>query len=221
MRIVHALKLFVLVFLCGALHGETMQNRLAQLRPGDEVVFDFHQSITVVGVTTTSEHTVQLRVTTATKDLLSRENFTTWLQWFRQGAPGALSDDTITLKTDRAAVVHGVNTQHVQWLLTLLQLELTKIPDSKRRRAGPPPSSEEIDLRPLFQPRIVVHGKPIETKTDAYSTQMPDDGTELASRTLILYFPQSQSAVQPFPYWIESPSSSYHVSVIDSASSIP
>jgi hypothetical protein len=209
--------LFFIFLLCGTLHGETMQNRLSRLQVGDEIVFDFHQSIAVIGVINTSDQTVQLRVATATKDVLSRENSSTWLRWFQQGAPGAFTDETICIRTDRPAVEHAGDPQRVHWLLTLLRLELTKISDSGRRRAGPPPRAEEIDLRSFFHPRIIVHEKAIESKSDAFSAHWPDDGTELSSRLLILYFPQSPSAVQAFPYWIESPSSSYHVNVIDSS----
>jgi hypothetical protein len=208
--------LFSIFLMCGMLHGEPMHNKLSQLQAGDEIVFDFHQSITVIGIVDTSEHTVLLRIATATKDILSRENFSTWLQWFQKGAPGALTDETLSIRMDLPAVQHASRNQRVQWLLTLLRLELTKIPDSGRRRVGPAPNNGEIDLRPLFQPRIVIHEKASESKSDAFSTQWPADESELSSRLLILYFPQSPYAVQAFPYWIESPSSSYHVSVIDS-----
>ncbi len=208
-----------LLFISGTCCSETISDRLSLLQEGDEIVFDFHQSITVIGVVNTSDHAIQLRVATATKDVLSREEFRTWVEWYGQGAPGALSNELLTIHTDHTSVVYSEEPQRVQWLLTLLKLELTKVPEGQRRRAGPAPLSGEIDLRPLFQPKIVVDEKVVESRSTAFSIEWPTDGTELSARHLILYFPQSLSAVQAFPYWIESPSSSYHVSVVDSSRS--
>jgi hypothetical protein len=205
-----------LLLVVGTLFAETMQDRLPLLKQGEEIIFDFHQSITAIGIISITDRVIKVRTATATKDILSREHFQTWLEWFNQGAPGAVSDETFLLRTDETPVDHADDTKGVRWLLTLLKLPLTKIPDAARRRAGPPPSEGEIDLRPLFQPKITVQGKAIDSKSDAFSTHWPDDGSDLSSRLLILYFPRSPLALQTFPYWIESPSSSYHVHVLDS-----
>lgn len=217
------MKLPILFLACGLalfnpLNGMTAASRLALLRTGDEVVFDFHQSITVVGVADAGQNSVTLRIVTATKDVLSREDHSSWLRWYQEGAPGALSNETLVLATDHLEVIDSRDRQKSAWLLTLLGLELTKIPDTQRRRAGPAPASGEIDLRPPFTPKIIVDSQPVEAKSMAFSATWPDDGSDLASMPLILYFPQSHKAVQAFPYWIESPQSSYHVAVIDSHS---
>lgn len=215
MKLLNLFLLFALS-LIEPLLGETIHSKLSMLSVGDEIVYDFHNSITVIGVTHKTEHIIQLRVATATNDILSREGFSTWLQWFQHGAPGAATDETILLQIDHMAV-QNESAQNERWLLTLLGLELSKVQDVHRRRAGPPPMPGEIDLRPPFQPRIIVNEHQIESKSDAYFAQWPNDGTELSSRPLILYFPQSSSAVHSFPYWIESPTSAYHVRVIDSS----
>ncbi len=215
----HALTMVLstLLVLLSPLFGDAVASRLSLAQSGDTVVFDFHHSIAVVHVLSAHRSTVQLRVVTATKDVSSREEGTSYLEWLRHGAHGAISDETITISLDRIGVVHGSDSQKAQWLISLLQLELTEVPESQRRRAGPPPMSGEIDLRPMFNPRIVVNGKREASASTAFTTKWPEDGSELDSRWLTLYFPVSPNAVRAFPYWIESPSSAYHVSVIDSS----
>ena len=201
---------------CGTIHAEIAHDRLFLLHVGDEVAFDFQQSVSVLAVTKKTDHVVTLRIATATKDVLSRENITSWLHWFHQGCPGATSDETISLRTDQVTGVQAEDAAHVAWLLTLLQLDIKKIPEEMRKKAGPPPLSGELDLRTVWQPQIFVQGHKIECESTAFSAQWPNDGSDLSSRVLILYFPRSQKAVQALPYWIESPSSSFHVQIIDS-----
>jgi hypothetical protein len=198
------------------LPGETLLEKTSDLAKGDEIVFDFHQSIAVVHVLSSSSENIQLRVATATKDVLTRENLPSWHVWLQKGAPDASSDETLFIHAKKTSILESEETKRAKWLITLLTLELTPIPDSERRRTGPPPMPGEIDLRPTFNPKIIVQGRKIESKSNAFSARWPADTSELSSRLLIMYFPTSSTAVMEFPYWIESPSSSYHVGVIDS-----
>lgn len=215
-RLVVFFSLICCALTCGALHSETMLKRVGSLKQGDVVVYDFHNSISVIQVLTIEEPKVQFRLVTATKDVLSRENIPSWTLWLQKGVPGASTDEILSIDPIKKTVHEKGETRREEWLATLLSRELTPVPDSARRRAGPLPMSGEIDLRPLFSPKIIVHGMKVESGVTVFSTRWPDDGSDLSGRVLILYFPTSPQAVQAFPYWIESPSSSYHVSVIDS-----
>ena len=215
LRLFSTFALFAILFV-GAVQAQTVQDRLPGLRTGDGVVFDFRQSVTVVSVTAVQDQKIHLRIATATKDLLDREGLDSWLSWLHKGCKGAASDETICLRTDTVGVIRAEDQSKIAWLLTLMGLDLKKVPESMRRKAGPAPLAGELDLRHPWHPPIVVQGARLPCSTDAYTTCWPDDGSDLSCRLLVLYFPASQGAVQGFPYWIESPSSSYHVQVIDS-----
>jgi hypothetical protein len=194
-----------------------MKETVSAFRTGDTVVVDFRNSVSLVVVTAMSQGDVDFRVVTATIDTLEREGFHSWLQWLEQGCPGASGDEAIHIHDGSVNHSDTNNTTHTRWLQTLLTLQLTPIPDSERKKAGPAPLPDEIDLRPVWQPPIIVQGRTINSRCNAFRTQWPNDGSELSTRPLILYFPTSDTAVRAFPYWIESPTSSYHLRVIDSS----
>ena len=190
--------------------------RLSSLRSGDEIVYDFQQSVTVVRVVQSSGTTVTLHVASATNDVAEREGFPSWLAWERGGCRGAASDETITLRIGEQTTVVSEGTKGAEWLITLLGCDSTPVPEPLRRKAGPAPMPGEIDLRSPWQPRVVVDGYAVGGKSDAYSFCWPNDASALSGRTIIAYFPRSPAAVPALPYWIESPSSSARVGVIDS-----
>ncbi len=196
------------------IYAQTIADRLEYLSKGDVVIFDLHNSIAAVEVCDTHEDTAELRVLSATKDVLSRHNCTNYIEWHAKGCKDAQFDERLTIQVQKGVI--GSTLTHAKWLETLLQLELYKIPNFSRRRGGAAPMSGEIDLRPIWNPPLVVFGEKTKGDCEAFSTKWPEDDSPLSSRVLILYFPKSPLTVQAFPYWIESPSSSYHVSVIDS-----
>jgi len=203
--------IFFSFFLLVSLHAESILNRLDSLQIGDRLVLELPQSICVIGVTKTSP--IHLRVASATKDVLVRQEKESWITWFEEGADDAIRVDSM--------IIEGKNIsssiEQTSWLRTLLNLELTPLPKVYRKRAGPRPHTGEHDLRPIWQPKIIVDRQSISSTSDAFTAIWPDDSSPLANRPLILYFPLSDKAVQALPYWIESPTSSYHVTVIDSS----
>jgi hypothetical protein len=214
---VYLLRASLFSLLCmGSVYGQVFGDRLHLLKKGDELIYDFQQSITLVRVLDTADATITLRVATATKDVAEREGFSSWLMWADSGCPGAATDETLQLHIDGQPAVVSSDTQRAGWLITLLRLTSTPVPEKARRRAGPAPMPEEIDLRSPWHPRIVVDGQNVGGPCDAYSFQWPTDDSPLSGRMIIAYFPRSSKAVPALPYWIESPSSSVHVSVIDS-----
>jgi hypothetical protein len=191
-------------------------NRLHALKKGDEIVYDFQQSITLIRVLNTSDSDITLQVTTATKDVAEREGFSSWLAWADKGCSGASTDEKVDLHIDSRITVVSQDAKRVGWLITLLGLTPTSVPEKSRRKAGPAPMPEELDLRSQWQPRVIVDGQNVGGSSDAYSFHWPNDNSPLSDRTIIAYFPRSPKAVPALPYWIESPSSSAHVSVLDS-----
>ena len=208
---------FFFCLLCtGFAFGQPFGERLHALRQGDEVVYDFQQSVSLIRVVAVSDTTVDLRVVAATRDVAEREGFSSWLSWADGGCPGASTDEVLTLRIGDHPALLTPSPHGADWLITLFGLHATPVPGGARRKAGPAPMSGEIDLRSAWQPRVTVDRRFVSSISDAYSFHWPADDSVLSDRTIIAYFPRSEEAVPAFPYWVESPSSSAHAGVIDS-----
>jgi hypothetical protein len=214
MRLLVIATLLFCTYFQNEVNAHTIADRLQNLSKGDVVVFDLHNSVAAVEVCDTHEDSIELRVVSATKDVLTRHNYASYIEWHTKGCKDAQFDEKLLVQEKKGVI--GSTPIHAKWLETLFQLELFKIPHFSRRKSGPPPMSGEIDRRPIWNPPLVVFGERIKEECEAFSTKWPEDESPLSSRILILYFPKSAKTVQTFPYWIESPSSSFHVSVIDS-----
>ena len=202
------------------LFGESIhpaKKEMYSLHPNSLIIYELPQSIIAVHVKKRDSSEILIEVTTAAKDLLTRENLPSWMAWCRAGMPSATSSEEVSLFLSNNA--HTQGTPQPNWLSTLLSLDVAQVAQAERKKAGPPPMPEEIDLRPIWQPKITVEGKKRDAESTVYKVIWPDDGSALAKRELILYFPDTQEAVQGLPYWIESPSSSYKVFVVDSTQS--
>jgi hypothetical protein len=195
------------------MNAHTIASRLQYLNKGDVVIFDLRNTVAAVEICDIHEDSTELRVLSLTKDVLARHNFSNYFEWHSKGCKDAQFDERITVQGTK---ITGSSVTHAKWLETLLQLELFKIPSFTRRKSGPPPMPGEIDLRPIWNPPIIVLGEKSKGDCEAFSTKWPEDDSPLSSCILILYFPKSTKTVLAFPYWIESPAFSFHVSVIDS-----
>lgn len=87
---------------------------------------------------------------------------------------------------------------------TLFTLPLTQVSANNRKRIGPPPHQGELDLRPIWNPKIVLNENIVQLQCEAFTVTWPKDGTELAGKRLTLYYAPSPALVA-FPYWIEIP----------------
>ncbi|MBA2369812.1 MAG: hypothetical protein H0V82_12460 [Candidatus Protochlamydia sp.] len=136
-----------------------------------------------------------------------------WKDWIQQNAPGNTSWVMYEIDLQSGQMVRYFSFTKNGWysipdadnfLSKLLNLSLTKIPEDERKRAGPK-SSSGPDLRPLWQPRMIVDGRPInKVQFDAWRTRWPRDSSELSGRVIEIYLPQ-ESQVYPsyFPYWLQ------------------
>lgn len=86
----------------------------------------------------------------------------------------------------------------------LFNLPLTRVLPQNRKRAGPAPRPGELDLRPIWNPKVIVDDKLFSLECAAYTVTWPQDGTEIAGKKLTLYYAPPPALVG-FPYWIEIP----------------
>jgi hypothetical protein len=91
------------------------------------------------------------------------------------------------------------------FLSTLLNLRLVKIPEGSRKRVGPVSDLPSNDRRPLWQPTMVVNGQTIQgVQFDGWRTSWPKDGGELSGKTIEVFTPQESSRYPSyFPYWLQ------------------
>lgn len=190
--------------------GMTVGSCTSSCHPGDLFVYDARSTIRVIHVQDVTPQEVQLLLLTATPDLLDREGYDSWISWFDHGYPEAASKERVRITLHPFGVECSDNVH--SWIVSLLQLQLTPIPSDQRRRAGPRPLPGELDFRPIWNPSLVVDGVATPTVCSAYSTLWPHDGSEIANKTLYMYFTDSI----PFPVWIETADSAHHIRLIDS-----
>ena len=89
-------------------------------------------------------------------------------------------------------------------LSKILNLKLTKIPESSRKKIGPKPKSGP-DMRLTWQPTLIHDGKAIRgISFDAWRTKWPIDQSDLSGKLIEVYVPQdNQRFPSYFPYWLQ------------------
>ncbi len=159
-----------------------------------------------------------------------------WKEWFERGAPGNTSwtHTRLNLTTGRLEASYSFTYQ--RWLniaetdhfmATLLNLKFYSIPDTTRRRIGPTPGYGREDLRPIWQPKLVMDGRAIpKVYFKAFKARWPNDRSELASKKIEIYLPEKRDSYLGyptfFPYWVEVEGklASGRIRVIDSGEGV-
>lgn len=137
-----------------------------------------------------------------------------WKQWINLKAPGHTSWVMYTINLKTAQMVEFYSLSKKTWydvnkaenfLTTLLNLRLVEIPPEDRKRVGFPPLPGMTDHRPYWQPKLVVNGQDIQGAFfNAWTTQWPKDGTDLADKTIEVYVPvENDKYPSYFPYWLQ------------------
>ncbi|MFI0435333.1 MAG: hypothetical protein ACH350_06365 [Parachlamydiaceae bacterium] len=136
-----------------------------------------------------------------------------WKEWIAQGAQGNTSWVRYDVDLQTGKMIRYYSFTKRNWfeipdadnfLSKLLNLKFTQIPDNLRKRIGPK-SKSGPELRPLWQPRMVVNGQTINGVIfDAWRTRWPSDGSELSGKMIEVYLPRdSQHYPAYFPYWLQ------------------
>ena len=177
-------------------------------RDGDTVILQYGSIVYGIRFHRDPPSLNTLFIAKAPLQLKEREQFPSWIEWMDRSAKGALETLVCPVKQLQkdSAELH-----------TFFSLEWTRQSEAERKKRGAPPLSGEFDFRPLWHPKIVVDGISLqECISDAYETVWPDDGSELAQRALVSYFPRTEKAVPWFPYWIELAGGKQALFVLDS-----
>lgn len=137
-----------------------------------------------------------------------------WKEWALRGSPGSTSQIVYSIdipmgrlqsfsKKERAPLYRP---QSNAFLSTLINLELRKVPEGERKKAGRPIfGSGPVDTRSIWQPKLVFDGRQVNGAAfDAYKARWPHDGTDLSGKMIEIYLPQEgQLYPSYFPYFMQ------------------
>ena len=94
---------------------------------------------------------------------------------------------------------HLNRTQEFDFFQTLMNLKFEPLPIEKQRKVGIAPRPNEPDRRVLWRPPLPKNLKNSKAKIHVYKALWPKDGSDLAQKTLEIYFLDGVF----FPIWIE------------------
>jgi hypothetical protein len=189
------------------------RERLDEARPGDYIVTFQNHAYTVLHVHDRSDTSLTFEEVTVPE--LGRDpKKLSWKDWLSAGAPSHSSwlFMQVDLKSGKLSGLYSLDKQ--AWLATgegdailsqLLNLPLTKIPLSIRRRMGPPVLDGRPDTRKVWKPRLSAEGEIIqEAEFDGWSGRWPEDEGPLSGRKITAYVPVQDDRYPSYlPYWVE------------------
>jgi len=213
------IKKFYILFFFLAMHfyvGAELQLRdnLTKAQPGDYLVTAQNKNFTVLLIRSKDANYLSVEEITVPSSKISTSPSFSWRQWIEKGAPGNsswllyyiyLPNGAIqqTYSFSRRELVSVPQSQN--FLTTLLNLQLSPIPDKERKKVGPAPSSDSLDRRSFWQPKLVSEGQVIPGVVfDGWRTRWPKDGSELSGRLIEVFLPRDSTKYPAyFPYWLQ------------------
>ncbi len=208
----------------------SLKKSFEKAAPGDFLVFSHNKNITLFHVFAKENNGFIIEEISAFSDV--RDTFhSDWQRWINEGAPGHTSWVMYELHPEgkNRNLIYSFSQRNWQTLYpeeqifpTLFSLKFHKIPDRKRKKAGPSPAPGEPDRRPPWNPPIFANGISIPSSCDAYEAVWPDDGSVLAGKKIEIYLPEDQDLFPtyfPFRIQIFNHLTSAKMRVIDSGKS--
>jgi|GEM_PF-300974 len=191
----------------------SLLHNFSHAQKGDYIVASINRNYTLLHIHDKTAHTLVVEEITIPAGHLPNKNVN-WREWIKSGAPHNTSWIMYEIEPTTGKMLEFYShTQHCwsetidtdNFLATLLNLSTNKVPDNKRKKVGPAPMPGELDRRRVWHPPLYCDGKAVEgAKFDSWKSRWPNDGTELAGKTLEIYIPQKKGAYPSyFPYWIE------------------
>lgn len=215
-----------------SLQGEelVLKNNLQLAQPGDYLVISCNKTLTLMHIFRKENQVLTIEEIALPEGKQPAE--LNWKAWVAQNAPGNTSWVMYDIDLKTGEMIRYFSYTKNNWfkipdtdnfLSKLLNLKMTKIPEKFRKRVGPKPFSGP-DMRPLWQPRLIMNGKSIEgVHFDAWKTDWPRDGSDLSNKTIEVYLPSNnQKYPSYFPYWLQinAVAGKAKIRIIDSGESL-
>lgn len=210
--------------------GAPLQERLSRASCGDYLVLEGGKMITILSIRSVTPSSIVIEEVSVPSQSMNKRP-SSWSEWIRAKAPGHTSWSIIELDRSTGEVLECYSFTRSSWiqissqdslLATLILLPLELVPLEKRRKIGPPPSSDELDTRKIWSPPVLFEGKKQEgIKFDVYKTIWPKDKSPLSGNTVILYF--DREGKFPLPLWIqmETTHANFALRTIDTGKNFP
>lgn len=205
--------LFLFVCSCGLGAGETifLRDNLKTAKSGDYIVAMQNKSYTLLHIYNRNADNLIIEEITVP---MGRVNISAvnWREWVMKGAPGNTSWIlyAIDLNTAKPQKYFSVTRngwfempERENFMATLLNLRMEKLSSKERKKVGVAviPNSES---RQVWNPKLIVEGMEIpHAEFEAWKTKWPQDGTEIAGKTIEVYTPTDPRYPSYFPYWLQ------------------
>lgn len=188
-----------------------LRDNLQQAQPGDYLVISANKTQTLMHIYDKQNNLLTIEEIVVPEG--KRPQSMGWKQWVEENAPGHTSWVMYEIDLRNGQMLRYYSFSKKGWfeipdadnfLSKLLNLKMTKIPLDERKRVGPKPKSGP-DFRPLWQPRMVVDGRPIkDVQFEGWRTRWPRDSSELSGRVIEVFLPQDNRLYPSyFPYWLQ------------------
>lgn len=200
-------------FLCVSLHAEELllRDNMAKAKVSDFLVVQSNKTQTLLHIADKKDYFLTIEEIAVPEG--KKSNHLTWKDWLSQNAPGNTSwvIYEIDLRNGQMSKYYSFSKNNWyeipetdNFLSKLLNLRLTKIPESARKKIGPKPISGP-DWRPLWQPKMIIDGKAVNgVQFDAWETKWPSDKSELSGKTIEVFLPKESDRYRAyFPYWLQ------------------
>lgn len=206
--------LFFIPLLIAAQEVMELRQNLSRAQPGDFIVTMQGKNYTLLAIQSKTSATLTIQEITTISSRLKQSPGYGWRQWVEEGAPGSTSwvQYTIDLKTGQMQNFRSLQKtgwtdlpQRENFLTTLLNLKLKKIPIESRKKYGLVILTGTDDPNKVWQPKMIVDGKQVDgVLFDAWRTQWPRDNTEMSGKTVEIYLPVEEGKYPSyFPYWLQ------------------
>ena len=191
-----------------------LRDNLKRAQKGDFIVTAQGKSYTLFHIfDKKNDNTLTIEEITIPISKVKLKNFS-WRQWVYNRAPGNTAHLTYIINLTTGQISDFFSFTKNEWctipqsenfLSTLLNLRLYRVPKNERRKIGHPPPPGIINLRRFWQPQMTVDGHHIEgVAFDAWTTKWPKDNSELSGKTIEVYVPEDNEKYPSyFPYWLQ------------------
>lgn len=190
-----------------------LRDNLRLARVGDFIVTAQNKTYTVLLIDQMDANTIAIQEITIPINRVNLSGFS-WNNWIQQGAQGNTCWVRYVIDTQTGHTSEYYSFTKKGWysvpesenfISTLLNLKLRKVPLEERKRVGPTPPAAMTDKRPYWQPKLIFEGQEIKgVAFDEWRTFWPKDGSDLSGKIIDVFVPQ-QTGVYPtyFPYWLQ------------------
>lgn len=186
-----------------------LKENLKQAKAGDYIVTYQNKSYTLMAIKENSGGLISIEEISIPANYV-KERFS-WKGWAAQRAPNnscwvsyVINSETGNLQNYFSRTLNQrLDTSKANvFLSTLLNLQLTHIPYSERKKVA---RGGGNDLKNLWQPKMVVDGEEVPgVLFEAWKTVWPRDGSELGGKEILVYLPAENGKYPSyFPSWLQ------------------